>query len=432
MSEWSERFKASAIWKALDELGPNLDNAERREGVESTSLEAIARLRTALAFIGKRLAAADPSLVVVGPVDQAANHLQSASAHVQQFTVDGSPGHLTNANADMDSALMLIAQLNVPLGPTDLQALSEAADEYRDSLESNAKRVSASVVILESKSATLNDQLTELSKDISTEHQRLASVTTEFQSQFSAAQDLRNTEYSSAQASRQEKFTELVVAASESLSKQDLDSASDRRTMLDEHETALGVLRADYESKATKLLAEIQGHLSDVEKLVGVIGNLGLTSGYLKTANEAKITSRIWQGVAVTAMGGLIAVAYLTFLPSIQGGFTWEGFAGRVFITLTVGVLAAYAASQADKFMSIERRSRTLALELEALGPYVASLPLEKQQEFRLTIGDRTFGRDDLSGKHDGRSPATTMDVFLKSKEFQSLLKEIVKAIRGS
>jgi len=432
MSEWSERFKSSGVWKALDEFGPNLDNAERREGIESTSLEAIARLRTALAFIGKRLAAADPSLVAIGAVDQAANHVQSASVHVQQFTVNGSTGHLTNANAEMDSALMQIAQLNVPLGPADLQALSEAAEKYRNSLESNAKRVSAAVVTLERDSATLKDRLTELSSEIATERQRVSSITTEFQAQFSAAQDLRSTENSSLQASRQEKFTELVATATESLSKQELESTRDRQRILDEHEAALRVLRAGYENKAAELLTEIRGHLSEVEKLVGVIGNLGVTSGYLKTANEAKFTLRIWQLIAVAAMVTLIVVAYFTFLPSIQGGFTWEGFAGRVFFTLTIGVLAAYAASQADKFMSIERRSRTLALELEALGPYVAPLPPEKQQEFRPTIGDRTFGRDDFSGAHDGRSPATTIDLLVKSKEFRSLLTEIVKAVRGN
>jgi hypothetical protein len=432
MSEWSERFKASGVWKALDEFGPNLDNAERRDGIESTSLEAIARLRTALAFIGKRLAAADASLVTLGPVHQAASHVQSASTHVQQFTVNGSTGNLTNANAEMDSALVQIAQLNVPLGPIDLQALSEAADKYRDSLESNAKRVSAAVVTLERDSATLKDRLTELSNEITTERQRVSSIGTEFQSQFSAAQALHSTENASLQASRQEKFAELVATATESQSRQELEFTRDRQKVLDEQEDLLTALSAQYESEAGKIVTEIQRHLAEVEKLVGVIGNLGVTSGYLKTANEARITVRIWQGVAVSAMITLIVVAYRIFLPSILGTFTWEGFAGRVFFTLTIGVLAAYAASQADKFMSVERRSRTLALELEALGPYVAPLPPEKQEEFRLTIGDRTFGRDDFSGAHDNRSPATTIDLLMKSKEFRLLSTEIVKAARGN
>lgn len=45
--------------------------------------------------------------------------------------------------------------------------------------------------------------------------------------------------------------------------------------------------------------------------------------------------------------------------------------------------------------MESERRNRKLALELEAIGPYLAPLPEERQLEFRLALGDRTFGRED-------------------------------------
>jgi hypothetical protein len=34
-----------------------------------------------------------------------------------------------------------------------------------------------------------------------------------------------------------------------------------------------------------------------------------------------------------------------------------------------------------------------LALELEAIGPFLAPLEKEKQDEFRLKIGDRSFGQ---------------------------------------
>ena len=125
MSEWLERFRASPIWKAMDDLGPAIDSATTRDEIEPESLEALARLRTALTFIGKRLAAADPLLIQPGPIDNAGSYFANATSEVQQFTANGSQGHLTNANSHLDSALALIAQLNVPLGPADLQALKE-------------------------------------------------------------------------------------------------------------------------------------------------------------------------------------------------------------------------------------------------------------------------------------------------------------------
>ena len=132
-------------------------------------------------------------------------------------------------------------------------------------------------------------------------------------------------------------------------------------------------------------------------------------------------------------LGAIIVVAYKAFLPLVEGSFTWEGFAGRVFVSLTVGVLAAYAISQADKYQQVERRSRKLALELEALGPFLASLPTEKQDDFRIRVGDRSFGTtDDLIDSHTTDSPKSVLDVAFKSKELSALIVNIIKATKGS
>lgn len=80
-------------------------------------------------------------------------------------------------------------------------------------------------------------------------------------------------------------------------------------------------------------------------------------------------------GITVVALVGLITIAIVAFLPAIGGAFSWGSFAGRVFISLTFGVLAAYAASQAGKYQKVERQNRRLALELEAIGPYYCSSP---------------------------------------------------------
>ena len=113
---------------------------------------------------------------------------------------------------------------------------------------------------------------------------------------------------------------------------------------------------------------------AEVEKLVGVIGNLGVTSGYQKSANTAVFTARVWQTITVTALMGLIYIAYVAFLPLVHGEFIWSGFAGRVFVSLTVAVLAAYSASQADRYQKLERSNRRLALELEAIGPFICAI----------------------------------------------------------
>ena len=110
----------------------------------------------------------------------------------------------------------------------------------------------------------------------------------------------------------------------------------------------------------------------------------------------------------------------------MQGKFDWETFAARIFLTVTVGVLAAYAGSQADRFFHMEKSNRRLALELAAIDPYIALLPLDEQQKFKLEIGRRSFAQGDAPTTIE-KSPATTLDL-LKSEQFKQFT-ELINAL---
>ena len=236
------------------------------------------------------------------------------------------------------------------------------------------------------------------------------------------------------------------------------------------------MLKTGYADSADNILKEIESHKKDVEKLVGVIGNLGVTSGYQKVANLARTMLFVWQFVTVAALGGLIFIAYQMAFPSqtkplivavespqVTSSITtplphqlsakssvtaspnvtvqatpstatdsafYQGLATRIFLSLTFGVFAAYAARQASHFLEMERKNRKLALELEALGPYIAPLDKEKQDEFRLKLGDRSFGvHEDTSHKPKPDDPVTATDL-MKPKEWGEAIASLVKGLR--
>ena len=139
-----------------------------------------------------------------------------------------------------------------------------------------------------------------------------------------------------------------------------------------------------------------------------------------------------WQAITVTAMVVLSVLAFRTLplLEDSKGQFNWGGFAGRVLLLGSLGVIAAYAGSQGDKLFEVEKRNRKLALELEAIGPYLAPLPEDEQNKFRIQIGERSFGRDDGGGgKTHSKSPATILDL-LKSKEGKEVIDFILEIAR--
>lgn len=431
MGTWTDRVKNHPLWLQLNTLGPTIDQAYTRDGVEASALDGLHRLKVVLTFIGRRLAGIDHNLLVPGPMDNLTSVIQSAISELQSFVANGNAGHITNANSHADNALIYLASLHVPVVTDDLVALREAADAYRGSIEQNIRSIEAVSAQVRTELEGLRNRLTEFGGEVAVEKQKLSSLTSEHQSQFSSAQESRNREYAEAQAARQDKFGQMLLDYNKALGEQNAESGKQRESLLKQHEKDLNTLTGEYQNSAKGLLDEIERHKFQVEKLVGVIGNLGVTSGYQRTARVAKWTALAWQIVALISLGLMGWLAFYEVLPLLANKFTWEGLVTRVVIFAPLGLIAAYAISQADKYQQVERRSGRLALELEAIGPFIASLPPEKQEEFRLKIGDRSFGTTaDFIDRRSVKSPASPIDVLLKSKELKEYIIEVAKSVK--
>jgi hypothetical protein len=249
------------------------------------------------------------------------------------------------------------------------------------------------------------------------------------QAQFAAAQEERAKLDAEVQTERQAQFAALILDYTQKLTEQHTQFTAHVANSEKQAAEALSELKTAYEKTAKSILDKIDDHRKQVENLVGVIGNLGVTSGYQLVANSARNALYLWQFLTVAALGGLIYVAYvIAFTPPHAGGDFMQSLATRIFLSVAVGVFAAYAASQADKSAITERKNRKLALELEAVGPYIAPLPPEMQNKFRADLGERSFGVPDGDTKkpvEEAQSPATALDV-IKSKDFREVLEEIV------
>jgi hypothetical protein len=252
----------------------------------------------------------------------------------------------------------------------------------------------------------------------------------------------------------------------------------------DEHEANLQKLTVQYSDQASAILTGIEKHKQEVESLVGVIGNLGVTSGYKKVANYARWMLGIWQFLTVASLAGLIWVAFLVAFPgggkseSIGNRFNlpsanvtatlgmqqslnrdkagakeaqpnikasteiatgthaeaafFQGLVTRIFLSITFGIFAAYAGKQASRFFEMEQRNRKLALELEALGPFIEPLEKADRDKFRVQIGDRSFGVSDYEKSNPREDDPVTFAGWLKSKDgIEALTTPVKEVLKG-
>lgn len=474
MSQWTARVQDHRVWTVMNTLGTVIDQAVKIDAITPEDSEALERLRAVLALVGKRLGATDPLAIFPAPLDGLAAAFESQKAEIEAFIGNHNATHLTNANANADTALAnYLAQLPGTASSEELIGIIQTVNSHRTALEEQERRsltarnetrrqIEELTTTLDTLKNQTQSSVTELKALLETEKQKMAAQATEQQKQFTDAQTTRSTtfndtllkvqesltktitdqqgqfstaqenrsrEFASAQTDAQNRFADLMADYTKRLADQDAEFTRQRDTFASTSQAQLTALNENYEKGAKKILEVVDNHRKDVEKLVGVIGNLGVTSGYQKTANTARNSMWFWNAVAVLAMGGLIFFAYHAFLPTMQGDFKWGAFAGRVFLTITVGVLAAYAAAQADRFFKMEKYHRKLALELAAIDPFIALLPLEEQHKFKLEIGRRSFAQEEIPTVVSDKSPATTLDV-LASKEGQQIVQTITDTIQ--
>uniref|UniRef100_Q47GG6 Uncharacterized protein n=1 Tax=Dechloromonas aromatica (strain RCB) TaxID=159087 RepID=Q47GG6_DECAR len=349
MSQWDSRIRDHAVWSELQQTGVSIDRALERGITDAEWVAGLERSRLVIAAVGKRLSSTDPQLVPPGTLGQLNNQLNAMRGQIDSFTQNGNGQHIINGNANADEILIYLGSIPGSTPSEDLTVISEAASNFRKVLEgylqgalqtqreleavskTNFERLTALEVALTNEqsrlSALLNDQQSQFSSmqdrrasEFSSAHSenqaKFIAALSEQQTQFSAEQDSRRTAFSESQRESQEKVLALLTEYSEKLKKHESEYSEQRDLLEEKHQEHVQLLTASYEGTAAGILKQIEKHRSDVESLLGVIGNLGVTSGYLKVANHARMMLYIWQGVTVLALIGLIIVAFKVAFPS--------------------------------------------------------------------------------------------------------------------
>jgi hypothetical protein len=339
MSQWIERINTHPIWEELKSLGNAIDLALARDQTDASVIDGLERMRTVLAFCGKRIASIDPALIEPRTLNEINGHLSIARTEIATYVTDGAASHIISANTKADDVLLGLPTILTPVSTEDLTIINASISQYRTTLEKYLQSALTAHIKLREKNDSNEESISALAAIITTQQQRLSTLILDYQTQFSTAQDKRASEFSTAQTEQQtkfstsaadhqtlfskeqdarkseyvtsqlanqEKFASLITEYTQKLLVQDNDYAEKLKLAAETHESNLELLKSNYESSAQSILNQINVRKVEVETLVGVIGNLGVTSGYQKVANLARGMLFLWQGLTVAALGGLI------------------------------------------------------------------------------------------------------------------------------
>lgn len=431
MADWGSRHRDHGVWAAIESLKSALSSAPTLCDMDEQTLLEFERSRHATSVVEQRLRGVDPALLVKSSIDEIRDTAPLAVDEINAFVADSVPHHVTRLTAYIDTLLRLSPPIPIGALQHEMDVATQALRRFRALVNTQFAEVEAQLVGIEKSRTALIESLDAHASSLRDQNQRLDAVTAEFQSQFSIAQEARSAQFSADRTSLQDRIQQALEAHQESLKESKTERDTDRALTRELLARLMTEAQTEYGNKASAILEAMEDSRVKVQALVGVIGNLGVTSGYSNAAKAAKASRRLWQILTFGAIGILVAVALFVFLPALDRSstFSWPALVGRLFVSVAIGVLAAYASKQADRFLQIEHTNQRLALELEALGPFLAPLPEEKRQAFLIRVGQRSFGRRDITFD-SGKSPATMLDLFT-SKEMKPLLDLLTKAIEA-
>lgn len=392
MTIYENQFESHAVHTAISQLEAALKKKVSKE-ISDDAIENLDRLRQASAFIRHRIEIASPLLTTSARLDQIHKSVQGCLHEVNQFQSNGNAGHLANASNQIDAglssaaAVITMEQPDPTVKAKDAIGFKSLANEVIDALREKADTVVEQVKKLELELSELEASSDEKKAKLNSLQSTMESKLQELESQFAAEQTERSTQF-------EEQLAEVKLNSDEKLA-----------STFKEADEKLGVLA---------------GKQSEAERIVNLIGNIGLTGNFKGAASREKLSADRLRMIALACFLGMVAVVLGTLFISVEQGFDPWLAIFRLGAGLTLIVPAAYAARESSRHRTLENRNRRAELELASIDAYLETLPKEKREEIKAELSDRYFGNT---------TEDQNQELGVNSESLASLLREAISAL---
>ncbi len=399
MGQWLDRFDNHPVHDQIQSFEQLIASAEGivDEIEDINAIESYERLKLILDAIKSKFDSIDPLLFPVALLQSLDQQIRQVVSEINAFNSNRNVGHLTNANNHADNVLVNLSNIVSPSLPRDIDGIRESVTSFRRSAGQFIRNLEVEHNDLTAKHEALSQQFEGITAEINTQKGRLDTAITQFQQQFSEAEDRRREQFEQAKDKRKEDYETLVGDIEESFNS-NLEKLQEKfQSLLDAVNESKDKSYKELTLSTEEIIKQIEKQKEKAAELVTIITNSGMVGGYQTVANKAKTSLIIWQVIAVLSFLGLIAFAIVAFKATFSETLHWGKVGSKVFVAITFGILAAYAARQADKHEEAERKNRKMELELVAIDPYLSELPVETRHKIKEELASRLFAQSENS-----------------------------------
>ena len=380
-------FQNHTVFQKTEQLVSRLNEEEVKEKLE---LEKLDFFLTAAQFLTDRLKVTLPTLLPIAELNAVSVEFENALAQINAYIGNNNVGHIPNAVNNINSALTYIKNFPIPYAKGDLN-FSKSIVQFQKTVEEKLNQTENQKNELETKIEALKldleskqNELNQIETKISTKEKEIESLTTNFQSQF----DTSNTAFSK-------------------------QVADDRTTFRAEIDTDREKIKTDTDG----IIKDLERKLNDANKLVNVIGNVGVTGNYQIIANEHKKTADNWRTIAIIFMCILSGLLIFSIWKIGDIDYDWHKAIIRIIASAILIYPATYASRESGKHRKIENLNRKLELELSSISPFIEILDEIKKQEIKAKLVEKYFGNNtslDCDGDKNENISASMLETIVK------------------
>jgi hypothetical protein len=392
-----ESFTSHTVFEKLEQLQQAL-NADTAK--EKISLQDAAFFEASYKYTKDRLKLTLPILVQEAEMNALSQEIDAVTVQINAYAGNNNPGHITNATNSVTSVLNRIRNFPFPLSKGDydfsksIAGFEQTATASYKNLEAQNVNLQLAIKKAEEDLTAKQTQLTNIETKLAAKEVEIQNVLTRYNTEFEALKTTANTDIDT----EKKKFNE-GIDTDRKLFKEQFDADKEANKKVFEEQ------KAAFEKQSTDTIKDLNTKLAEANKIVNIVGNVGVTGNYQKIANEHKKSANNFRGIALAFMIVMSALLIYSIIELGSSDFNLYKSLVRILAAAVLTYPAVYASRESTRHRNLETQNRNLELELASIGPFIELLPEDKKQKIKETLVDKYFGKNsslDSEKKEDG------------------------------
>jgi hypothetical protein len=412
-----EAYQTHLIFERLEQFKQSLqaENLTDKIGVENFTF-----FEAAYQYVKDKLYLTYPTLVQDGELINLASEIEAGTSQINTFIGNNNIGHITNATNNLNSAITRARNLPIPPSKNDYD-FSKAIAHFQhtvqgayEQLKTQNERLNAELLAVQSDLNNKIETIRALEQQLAEKQTEIQNVLIKYNADFETLKSTANTTVEAERKKFSDNFELDRKAFKESI-----------ETDKDAFKKAYETQKAYFDAEAKSIVKELEQKLAEANKIVNIVGNVGVTGNYQNIANQHKKSANFFRWVALGFMIVMSGLLIYSIIELSNKDFNLYKSLVRILAAAVLTYPAVYAARESSRHRNLETQNRNLELELASIGPFIELLPDDKKQSIKEGLVNKYFGKSSIveGDKGDFRDDGSINDL-------EKILKAILPYIK--